>query len=186
MNPNQIVQERQGTVRMASLRSWYWLLPVLGVFSTIAVLNPQEADGATREGITVLSRLEMSRVFGRARFQTPNARKCKLYGGALCGLTQVPGQGEDACEEAGACIGPGDACGFGTVHGPSNDDICVISIPTDWCQLGVGWCQKIRRHICVTHGVGDNYICLCEPDPDPNIQNERIGRRNYCLLGYSL
>lgn len=120
MNATQIVQERQGTVRMASRRSWYWLVPVLGVFPTIAVLNPQLADGDTREGITVLSGLEMRTILGRAQFSGANARKCIYYGGALCGTAQVPGEGDDACEEAGACVGPGDACGFGTINGPSN------------------------------------------------------------------
>lgn len=151
------------------------------MFPTIAVLNPQVADGDTREGITVLSGLEMRTILGRAQFSGANARKCLPYGGFWCGMAQAPGQGDDACEEAGSCVGPGDACGFGTVYGPSKDDICVNGKPTDWCQLAVGWCQEIRRHICVTYWIPDTYFCLCEPDPDPNVQNEQIGNRNYCL-----
>lgn len=137
------------------------------------------AEGAMREGITKLSKSEMAGLVGGTLIA--NKLKCIPYGGGWCGTAQVPGQGEDACEEAGACVGPGDACGFGTVSGPSKNDICVKAKITDNCILGVGWCQEIRRHICETVWIPDSYICLCVPDPDEDIEDEQIGNRNYCL-----
>ena len=136
------------------------------------------AEGAVREGITKLSKSEMAGLVGGTF--VPNKKKCIPYGGLICGTAHVPGQGEDACEEAGACVTPGDACGYNTILGPSNHDICVKAKPSNHCILGVGWCQKIRIHICETVWIPDSYICLCVPNPDVDV--EQVGNRNYCPL----